>query len=440
MNSQNQNTEKPVKVNIKSGLDLLFSTEPDGVIAGAKSSDSSAVLGRDFPGTRFEVLVDEGDSVKAGESVLRDRRQPDILFTSPVSGTIAALRRGARRALVSLKIAQDGADNTLQLDIPAESDRDSVRRLMLQSGLWTALRSRPFGHVPHPDAQPKALLVTAIDTHPLAPDPAVVISKFSNEFTLGINALNILVNAPVFLCKSAAAKIDFNGSQSAIVTEFDGPHPAGLPGTHIHALCPITFDGKAVWHVGYQDVISLGHLIQTGKPWFDRVISLAGPAVKNPRLLTVPLGAAIDDVVAGELIEEPVRIISGSPLCGHKAAGDEAYLGQRHNQVTAIFEANSKNQNGSGKSLFDTSLGGEAGPLVPVSGLDQVAPPGVLAVPLLRALLVGDIERARDLGALELVEEDLALLSYVCASKADYGSLLRDVLDQMYKEGVSTQH
>ncbi|MDH3694077.1 MAG: NADH:ubiquinone reductase (Na(+)-transporting) subunit A, partial [Gammaproteobacteria bacterium] len=367
---------------IKNGLDLMLSTEADSAIAGVKSCNSSAVLGRDFPGTRFDVLVDEGDSVKAGEAVLRDRRQPDILFTSPVSGTIAALRRGARRALVSLKITHDGADNALQFDIPEKPDRDDVRRLMLQSGLWTALRSRPFGHVPYPDTQPKALLITAIDTQPLAPDPAVVISNFSNEFTLGVNALNILVNTPVYLCKSAAAKIDLNGSQSAIVAEFDGPHPAGLPGTHIHALCPITFDGKAVWHIGYQDVISLGHLMQTGKLWFDRVISLAGAAVKNPRLLTVPLGAAIDDVVAGELSDEPVRIVSGSPFSGHTAVADEAYLGQRHNQVTAIFEAKSKKKNGSRKSLFDTALGGEAGPLVPVSGLDQVAPPGVLAVPL----------------------------------------------------------
>ncbi len=442
MNLQIQETGKPIRVKIKNGLDLPIGGAPGKEIAEEKKCRYSALLGRDFPRTRFELLVDEGNTVKSGEAVLRDRRHPDVLFTSPVSGKVFAVRRGAKRALVSLQISNDGEENALSFDIPGTPTRDDIRRLMLISGLWTALRSRPFEQIPDPDQEPKALFITAIDTQPLAPDPAIVIAKHAQKFVTGINALCKLVEVPLYLCKSTHAQFNINGSHDVRIVEFDGSHPAGLPGTHIHALSPIGFDGKAVWHIGYQDVISVGRLVQTGTPWFERVVSLAGPAVKNPRLITVPLGAEINDIIADEIVDGLVRIISGSLFSGRTAAGDEAFLGQRHHQITALFEAKPSPHDGWRrwwrKPLFDTGLGGEPGPLIPTDDLDRVAPPGVLAVPLLRALLVGDIDRARDLGALEWVEEDLALSSYVCASKAEYGALLRDILDQLHKEGVST--
>jgi len=424
------------RVRIKQGLDLHLGVAPDSTINFPKPSGTTAILGRDFPGTRFDVLADKGELVKAGEPVMRDRSLPDVLFTSPVSGIVSAVNRGARRALMSLVVTSDGRGSSIQFDIPEAPTGVDIRRLMLQSGIWTALKSRPFGCTPDPAGKPKALLVTAIDTYPLAPQPGVIITHYFDQFCVGLEAISSIVESPVYLCKSPGSEFHPDRFDGGTVVEFDGPHPAGLPGTHINALSPIGFDDTEVWYIGYQDIISLGHLVDTGRPWFERVVSLAGPGVRKPRLLTIPIGAGLDDICADELREGNYRIISGSPLSGHTAAGDQAYLGMGHCQVTVIPEATGLQTTGLSPSRGTVS-GGAVDPLIPIADLDRVSPPGVLAVPLLRALLVGDIERARDLGALELVEEDLALLSFVCPSKTDYGPLLRDILNQLHKEALS---
>ena len=424
---------------IKNGLDLNPDIPLGSKISTAKSSRTSAFLGRDFPGTRLQVITNEGAVVEAGEPVLCDRRQPRILLTSPVSGTVTAIHRGARRRLITLEITSDGTGKSIRFKIPATLDRDSIRRLMLQSGLWAMMRTRPFGHIPGPERSPRALLITAIDTQPHAPDPAVIISQFYSDFRLGIETLCDLVDAPVYLCKASDVQYQLDDACGVRVSSFNGPHPAGLVGTHIHRLCPIGFNGDEVWHIDYQDVISLGQLFSAGRPWYERIISLAGSGVKNPHLIRVPLGAAIDDISTGELGHKSVCLISGSVLSGHLAIGHEASLGQRHRQVTAISRAEESRPEKPRGSLFNPGFGDEADPLIPTTDLDNMAPPGILAVPLLRALIVGDVERARDLGVLELVEEDLALLSYTCPSKVDYGALLRSTLDQIHREGLSTR-
>jgi Na+-transporting NADH:ubiquinone oxidoreductase subunit A len=266
------------------------------------------------------------------------------------------------------------------------------------------------------------LLITAIDTDPLAPNPETVISAHEKHFERGLQALSVVIDGPIYLCQSPDANIP-GGAKRIQRVQFNGPHPAGLPGHHIHALSPIGFAGNEVWHIGYQDVIALGHLLARGKIWLQRVVSLAGAAVLKPRVLTVTLAAACDELLSGELQAGAARIISGSALSGYTASGVEAFLGQRQRQITVLPE-------------MDAILGGEAGPLIPVADLQKLSPGGVLAVPLMRALLIGDIERARDLGALELVEEDLALITYACPSKNNYGQLLRDVLDQLHTEMI----
>jgi Na+-transporting NADH:ubiquinone oxidoreductase subunit A len=428
-----------MRININKGFDFRLGTVPDHSIGTSKSAATCGLLGRDYQDVRLQVIADEGSAVKAGEAVLCDRRRPEILLTSPVSGTVTSVHRGARRKLISLEISSDDKGDSNQFDIPSTMDRASIRQLMLQSGLWATLRTRPFGHIPGPERDPKALLITAIDTQPLAPDPAVIVSEFDNEFSLGLKTLCNLTDAPVYLCKASDAEYQLDESSSVRAVSFSGAHPAGLVGRHIHDICPIGFDGNEVWHIDYQDVISLGRLISTGRPWYQRVISLAGSAVKNPRLISVPLGAAINDIIAGELGELSPLIISGSILSGHLATGHRTSLGQRHRQITAVVETSSSRSTIPHSPLFNAGSGDEANALIPITDLDGAAPPGILAVPLLRALLVGDVERARDLGALELVEEDLALLSYTCASKTDYGPLLRNMLEQIHKEGLSTR-
>lgn len=421
---------------IKSGLDLSIAGAAADDTVHAKPVGSAAILGRDFPGVRFELLAEQARPVKAGEALARDRHRPDIVFTSPVSGTVGAINRGARRALVSLSVVADDRDDALVFDVPGDSDADALRRLMLASGLWPSLRTRPYGHIPDPSGEPKALLVTAVDSEPLAPDPVRVIAGHTGEFRSGLDALSALTAAPLYLCRAAGADIPSGERANARIAEFSGPHPSGLPGAHIHRLCPIGFDGAEVWHIGYQDVIALGALMTTGRLWPKRIVALAGPAVASPRLVAVVPGADLDEVVADELRDVGARVISGSVLSGHVAAGSEAYLGRFHRQVTAIPESMDDAMWPRRNGVVDTGLGGEPGPLIPIGDLDRVAPPGILAVPLLRALLVGDVDRARELGALELVEEDLMLLSYVCPSKNDYASLLRSVLEQLHREAA----
>jgi len=425
-----------MRFGIKSGLDLSLAGAPDGDTVHGKDVVSAAILGRDFPGVRFDLLVEQGCPVRSGEALLRDRHRPDIVFTSPISGTLGSINRGARRALVSLTIVGDKADSAVSFDVGGITTGEQIRRLMLEAGLWPAIRTRPFGHVADPTGEPKALLVTAMDSEPLAPDPALVIAAHPSAFRRGLDTLSKLTDAPLYLCRGVNSDIPSEGSEALRVAEFHGPHPAGLPGVHIHALCPIGFDGLEVWHIGYQEVIALGTLMETGRPWPQRIISLAGPAVANPRLIAVPVGAAVDEVVAGELEDDDARVISGSILSGHIAFGTEAYLGRHHRQITALPEASRRHPLARRTEVLDTTLGGEPGPLIPIGDFERVAPPGVLPVPLLRALLVGDVDRARELGALELVEEDMMLLSYVCPSKTDYGRLLRSVLDQLQKEAL----
>jgi len=423
-----------MRIGIKTGLDLSIAGAPADDTVHAKAVASAAILGRDFPGVKFELLAEQGRTVKAGEALMRDRHNPAIVFTSPISGVLGSVNRGARRALVSLTVIGDGADDAVVFDVPGNSDGDQIRRLMLESGLWPSLRMRPFGHIPDPAGEPKALLVTAVDTEPLAPNPAPIIAAHAAEFRRGMEMLSKLTKAPLYLCQETNADIPVSRSERLHIVEFEGPHPAGLPGTHIHQLCPIRFDGAEVWHMGYQDVIALGSLVLTGQSWLRRVISLAGPSVTDPRLISVPVGAAIDEVVAGELNDAGARVISGSFLSGHSAIGTEAYLGRYHRQISALPEAHQERLMAPRTAVFDTALGGEPGSLIPTGDFERVALPGILPVPLLRALLVGDVDRARDLGALELVEEDLMLLSYVCPSKTDYGLLLRKVLEQLHEE------
>ena len=424
-----------MRINIKKGLDVRIGEQPGTRAGDIKRASSAALLGRDFLGVKPDVLIENGTRVRAGQPLMRDRHRQDIVFTSPMGGTVTAINRGKRRSLLSIEIiADDDRTEGERFPVPKALGKDAVRQLMLVSGMWTALKKRPFGYIPDPGQDPRALLITAMDTEPLALDPVPVITAHVDQFVLGIEALGAMHDGPIYLCQAPAADIPRGSSDRVRSVEFAGPHPAGLPGTHIYSLCPIGFDGGEVWHIGYQDVIALGYLLQTGRLWLERVIMLAGPAVTAPRALTVPLAAATDEIVSGELKPGAVRVISGSVLSGHTAQGAEAFISQRQRQITVLPEADSILKASSNGAACDTGLGGSPGPLMPVAQLNRVSPPGILAVPFIRALLVGDIDRARDLGALELVEEDLALLTYSCPSKSNYGRLLREVLEQLHKE------
>jgi Na+-transporting NADH:ubiquinone oxidoreductase subunit A len=378
-----------------------------------------ALLGRNYRGVNFELLCSEGDRVPAGAVLMRDARRPQICFCAPRAGRIVAIERGARRRLIALRIGVDDSLGAVTHQAPGASEAEQTRRFLLETGAWASLRTRPYGNIPDPDAVPAAIFVTALDAEPLAPEPRPIIDACFDEFYGGVTLLSKLGNVPLYVCHAPGHRIDLGGVERARCVPFDGGYSAGLPGVHIHALCPLALDGAEVWHLGYQDVIAIGHLLLHGSPWTQRVISLGGSAVRNPRNLLIAPGASCDELLANELLDLPYRVLAGSSIYGHPSESGFLDAGTRQVTVLEIAPADV------------AGAGPRQAPLIPDERLERLAPPGILAVPMMRALQLGDAERARELGALELVEEDLAPLSRACVSNSDYGPLLRRVLDQL---------
>ncbi len=444
-------------IRIKRGLDLPITGVPDQRIDSGRSVRSVAVLGPDYHGMKPTMAVQVGDRVKTGQILFSDKKNPGIHFTAPGAGVVSAIHRGAQRVLQSVVIDLEG-DEGLDFDAYADAalpglSADQVRDNLLRSGLWTALRTRPFSKVPAADATPASIFVTAIDTHPLAADPAVIIGEYAADFRNGLAVLARL--APVVVCSGEGRRFGDDGLANVRNEQFAGPHPAGLPGTHIHFVDPVSAT-KSVWHIGYQDVIAVGKLFTSGRLWVERVVALAGPVVESPRLVRSRLGANLEELVAGELKPGNNRLISGSVFGGRNARGPFAFLGRYHVQVSCLREGNdrefmhylragvnkhsvlnifvSKLANG---RLFDftTTTNGSPRAMVPVGNYEEVMPLDILPTQLLRYLIVGDTEMAQKLGCLELDEEDLALCTYVCAGKYEYGPILRDNLTRIEKEG-----
>lgn len=444
-------------IRIKRGLDLPITGAPVQRIEAARPVRSVAVIGFDYHGMKPTMDVQVGDRVKVGQPLFSDKKSPGVLYTAPAAGVVSAIHRGEKRVLQSVVIDIEGDEQvTFAAVDPAQLDglsAASVREQLQQSGLWTALRTRPFSQVPTADGQAQSIFVTAMDTHPLAADPAVVIGEYAADFTHGLQVLSKL--AKVYLCKAPGATLPGAELANVHTESFAGPHPAGLAGTHIHFLDPVGA-GKTVWSINYQDVIAIGKLFTSGQLWVERIIALAGPVVSQPRLLRTRLGANLHELSAGELVPGNNRVVSGSLLGGRTAHGPVAYLGRYHLQVSCLAEGDQRELlhylragvnkhsvlnifvsklQAAKRFAFSTSTNGSPRAMVPVGNYEAVMPLDILPTQLLRYLIVGDTEMAQKLGCLELDEEDLALCSYVCAGKYEYGPILRDNLARIEKEG-----
>lgn len=443
-------------VKIKRGLDIPITGAPSQQISDMSSVRSVAILGIDYVGMMPTMKVAEGDRVLKGQPLFADKKNPQVIFTAPATGKVRAVNRGARRVFESLVIDCE-ANSTDSVSFKSYNpdqllnlNRDGVVEQLVASGLWTALRTRPFSKIPNPETTPSAIFVNAMDTNPLAVNPELVIKQEQTAFESGLALVSKLADK-MYVCKADNATFStakFNAH------EFSGVHPAGLVGTHIHFLHPASAS-RTVWHINYQDVIAIGKLFATGELDSTRVISLAGAGVRQPRLVKTVLGASLIDMTTGELAGSDNRVISGSVLSGRQAQGVEAYLGRYHLQVSVIPEAKEREmlhyiKLGShrfsvlgvylgrflGKKFnMTTSTNGSQRAMVPVGAYEAIMPLDILPTQLLRYLLVGDTDTAQALGCLELDEEDLALCTFVCPGKYEYGPILRDVLNRIEKEG-----
>lgn len=445
-------------ITIKKGLDLPIAGKPAQVIHDGAAITEVAVLGEEYVGMRPSMKVREGDVVKKGQVLFEDKKNPGVVFTAPASGTVTAINRGAKRVLQSVVIKLEGESQMTfakySIEQLANLTVKQVKQNLVESGLWTALRTRPFSKIPAIDSKPSSIFVNAMDTNPLAAEPALIIKENAEAFQNGLTVLSRLNEGKLFVCKAAGTSIPTINASNVQVEEFSGPHPAGLSGTHIHFLDPVSIS-KFVWYINYQDVIAIGKLFTTGELYVDRVVSLAGPQVKNPRLVRTRLGANLNELTAGELADGENRVISGSVLNGHTAVAPVNYLGRYALQVSVIAEGREKEflgwiSPGSNKFSitrtvlghfghklfkFTSAINGGHRAMVPIGTYERVMPLDIIPTLLLRDLSAGDTDSAQALGCLELDEEDLALCTFVCPGKNEYGPMLRAALDKIEKEG-----
>ena len=444
---------------IRKGLDLPISGVPEQHVTTGASIHHVAIVGDDYVGMRPAMLVQEGDRVIKGQALFEDKKNPGVMFTAPASGTVVAIHRGERRVLQSVVIQIEGDEKRefARFDAAdlATLSHDVVQTQLLESGLWTALRTRPYSKTPVPGTVPAAIFVTAIDTNPLSADPQPLILAERKAFDAGLAVLTHLTPGKVHVCQACGGKLGGHPQGQVAFNEFAGPHPAGLVGTHIHFLEPVSLT-KQVWHLNYQDVIAIGKLFTTGELCAERIIAIGGPQATQPRLVRTLLGADLTALLAGETKEGENRIISGSVLSGRHATGPMAWLGRFHLQVSVVLEGREKELFGwvlpgaekysvtrttLGHFLrhklfnFSTSTNGGERAMVPIGNYERVMPLDILPTVLLRDLLAGDTDGAQALGCLELDEEDLALCTYVCPGKYEYGPVLREVLTRIEQEG-----
>ena len=446
-------------IKIKRGLDIPLAGAPSGDVDTGVTTRAAGLLGADYHGMKPTMAVQVGDVVKRGDLLFTDKKCEGVRYTSPAGGRVSAINRGAKRAFQSVVVEIDGDEAASFGQYSAEAARElsaeAIKNQLIQSGQWTALRARPFGRVADPATSPAGLFITAIDTHPHAPDPQQVIAREAEAFELGQTLLANLVDCPVYLCAAPGADMPQATQERISRHDFSGPHPAGLAGTHVHFLMGASAE-RIAWTIGYQDVIAVGRLFLDGALYVKRVIALAGPSVSRPRLVLSRVGADLQALVAGEGEGGDARLLSGSVLGGRAVQSDTAYLGRYHQQVALLPEGRERafmgwlspgvNKHsvmgiylsswfGSKPLAMSTNTNGSERAMVPVGAYEKVMPLDILPTQLLRALLVGDTETAQALGCLELDEEDLALCTYVCPGKYEYGGILRDNLTRIEKEG-----
>lgn len=430
---------------IRNGLDLRLHGEPEQSVHPGPEIQHAALCGRDYNGLKPRLLVSEGDEVGRGQPLFIDKRDPAVSYCSPAQGIISAINRGPRRRLdsVVVQLQSSGVEDVQFEPLSGEQQSalggEKIAERLQQSGLWGAFRTRPFSRVPLSDSRPHAIFVTATDTRPLAADPSVIVGADPGAFQAGLRLLPLLTSGTVYVCTGPGWNIELPQAEQLAEAVFSGPHPAGLPGTHMHFLDPVSTD-RVAWQIDCQDVMAIGKLFSRGEVPASRVVALGGECLAHPRLVKTVMGASINELLADEFRQcEGCRVLSGSVLDGRRASDGLVYLGRYHTQVSVIPE-------GGGRRLFgwlagkgghgcSTSQHGRYSGMIPLPVFEKVMPLDILPAPLFRALLVKDTDQAQALGCLELDEEDLALCAYLCPAKTEYGAALRSSLEQIEREG-----
>jgi len=431
------------------GLNLPISGSPESVVTDTPNVSSVSLLGNDFTGMKPTMMVKTGDSVKRGTKLFEDKKNPGIYYTSPAGGIVKDISRGDKRKFLSIEI--EISENEEAHLFEYQTNSDGYKKLLIDSGLWNAFRTRPFNRTPKVNSLPDAVFVNACDTNPLSIDPSFIIEQDKDDFKEGLEGLKNLFSCPIH-CTYQNSNFDTN-IDGINYCQVSGPHPAGLSSTHISYIYPVNLN-RVVWTIGYQDIISFGYLLKNKTLRTHKLIALGGPSVFNPSMINARISGNIDQLTAGK-IDDNSRVVSGSLIYGHASEGVMNYLGfydsilsvipdatndiflnwlmpgsKMHSKLNVFSSSFLKPK----KFIFNTSVNGGNRAIVPVGSFDEIMPMDILVPQLLKSLVVGDTEQAVDLGMLELAPEDLALCSYICPSKYDYCSILANNLNKLYLE------
>ena len=447
-------------IRIKKGLDIPLLGEAEKILQQAPRADLYAVSPVDFHGLTPRLLVKEGDRVKAGTPLFYDKYHEDILFTSPVSGVFSLLVRGDKRRILELRIEPDATDDYIDFGVAdlAAMSREEVRSLLLKSGMWPMIRQRPYSIIARPEIVPRSIFISCFSTAPLAADMDFLVKGEEDHFQKGLDVLSKLTDGKLYLGvhHQKTSSPAFLNAKNASVNHFSGPHPAGNVGIQIHHTEPIN-KGDVVWQVDVQDVITIGRLFVKGIHDATKVIALTGPEVLNPRYYRVTSGAQLASLVKGNIrIQKDVtpRFVSGDPLTGTKSSFN-GFLGFYHSQVTVLPEGDQPELVGwiapnldkfsisrtflsflmpGKKYRHNTNIRSGERPFVVTGLYEKMLPMDILPMQLLKAIMINDIDKMEQLGIYEVAPEDFALCEYVCPSKIEIQSVIREGLDSMIRE------
>ena len=448
--------EKAHVYTLTKGYDIPMAGEPEDVIRNANVT-RFAVTPPDFFGLRPipKLLVEEGDTVRAGDPIFYDKTMDRIKFAAPVSGEIIAITRGLKRSIAEVVILADKEQVSRSYTLPARgADRPELVDFLLESGLWPALRQRPYNRVADPEVVPRDIFVSTFDSAPLAPDLNLALRGRMDVFQAGIDVLRHLTPGLVYLGLDGrgAAESPYAAVRGVEKRYFRGAHPAGNVGTQIHHIHPCGSGENTVWTVSVQDVLLFGEVFQNGRFDTTRLVALSGDSFSSPGYVRTYAGANIGELMSGETVLPNSRIISGDVLSGAKRS-PEQFLGYFDDQVTAIEEGDDAEMFG---WLIPNSAKASISPTVPVLSNDlhlttrtngekrafvvnndyeQVLPMDIYLTQLMKSILVNDLESMEGLGIYELVPEDVALCEFACVSKQPLQMILRQGHDTMIAQG-----
>ncbi|MFA8450497.1 MAG: Na(+)-translocating NADH-quinone reductase subunit A [Bacteroidales bacterium] len=443
-------------IRIKKGLNIKLLGEAEKTVS-SMSSEYYAIKPLDFIGLFPKMMVQVGDQVKAGSPLLFDKYREDIVITSPVSGTVHDIRRGAKRILLEVIIKADGKDSYEDFGAvdPNQLKAEEIKEKMLKSGVWSLLRQRPYSVVANPSVMPKAIVISGFDSSPLAPDYDLIVQGQKEVFQTGVNALKKLTQGKLYLnLSNQGCQADsFTQVQGVETYRFEGPHPAGNLSVQLNKIDPIN-KGEYVWYLNAQAVIIIGKLFQKGVYDAETMIALTGSEVLKPKYFRAKIGVSIQSMIENNVTEIKKRYISGNVLTGKQIEKD-SFVNFYHNQVTVIPEGDyfeflgwalpglekfsfSKTffsyLNPSKKYRLDSNLHGGRRAFVMTGQYEKVFPLNIYPMQLLKAILVKDIDLMENLGIYEVDEEDFALCEFIDTSKTEMQELVREGLDLMRKE------